>query len=265
MWGLLASLAEAWGHGLGRALAVFLIGAVFLHDILVHGHEATHGLASRSPALNAAILWGVHALVFLSGSAYRAFHLEHHRKTHRDDDPEIWFLTKVLGQPSGRAYLLIPIFSQLSVALWPFVRPSSRATPRRVVLELLGVAALHVALALLFRPTNWLLYAVAPVFTGLSFAVVVRSICEHHYTPRGDRWVQTRAMNTHRVVELLWSNVNHHLEHHLYPSVPWHRLPALRQHLCAQYPARSATIDSGYLKTALFLMRQPEHFRKGAR
>jgi fatty acid desaturase len=65
---------------------------------------------------------------------------------------------------------------------------------------------------------------------------------------------------THPVIEFLWSNVNYHLEHHLYPSVPYHALPELRRALAADYQAHRSNVESGYGRTALVLLRDPRHF-----
>ncbi|MCB9670940.1 MAG: fatty acid desaturase [Alphaproteobacteria bacterium] len=68
-------------------------------------HEATHGLAAHSRRWNAFWLWACHALIGVSGRAYRAFHLDHHRATHTPDDPEAWFYDPRAGRPEGWGYL----------------------------------------------------------------------------------------------------------------------------------------------------------------
>lgn len=65
---------------------------------------------------------------------------------------------------------------------------------------------------------------------------------------------------THPVIEFLWSNVNYHLEHHLYPSVPYHALPELRRALASDYQAHQSNVENGYGRTALVLLRDPQHF-----
>jgi fatty acid desaturase len=54
--------------------------------------------------------------------------------------------------------------------------------------------------------------------------------------------------------------VNYHLEHHLYPSVPYHALPELRRALAADYRTHQSNVENGYGRTALVLLRDPHHF-----
>jgi fatty acid desaturase len=65
--------------------------------------------------------------------------------------------------------------------------------------------------------------------SGLYAASVLRSVTEHHDVTEGSVWTNARSIITHPALEFLWSNVNYHLEHHLYPSVPFHALPELRR------------------------------------
>ena len=260
LWTLLAAAALWLDHAGATVLAAVLIGAVPLHDILFHGHEATHRLAARSRVLNEGLLWLSHALVGISGTAYRAFHLEHHRHTHTQRDPEVELLSALTGRPSGWAYLLLPVLSYTHVNTWPMRRPSPHASARSVARDLALAALLHLGLANLLGTATWLTFVVLPAFTGLAAVVVVRSLCEHHGAVPGSRWTRTRTIYASRLVELAWSNANHHLEHHLAPSVPWHRLPALRAELEDTYGAHGAVVDRGFLATSLRLLRTPEHF-----
>jgi len=63
------------------------------------------------------------------------------------------------------------------------------------------------------------------MLSGLYVASVLRSVTEHHDLAAGDKWTNARSIVTHPVLEFLWSNVNYHLEHHLYSSVLTTRCP----------------------------------------
>jgi fatty acid desaturase len=91
-------------------------------------------------------------------------------------------------------------------------------------------------------------------------ASVLRSVTEHHDVTEGNQWTNARSIVTHPLIEFLWSNVNYHLEHHLYPSVPYHALPELRRALTADYQAHQSNFGNGYGRTALVLLRDPRHF-----
>ena len=61
-----------------------------------------------------AFTWLTHAVVGLSGTAYRAFHLAHHRSVHTEDDPEYRLLERVGRGAPGWSYLAIHL-----LAHWP--------------------------------------------------------------------------------------------------------------------------------------------------
>jgi fatty acid desaturase len=42
---------------------------------------------------------------------------------------------------------------------------------------------------------------------------------------------------TNRLFGWIYANMNHHIEHHMFPMVPYHRLPELHAAIRAQCPA----------------------------
>ena len=54
----------------------------------------------------------------------------------------------------------------------------------------------------------------------------------------------TRSFHTTSLGRFLYLNMNHHVEHHLYPQVPFHHLPVLGQHLKDQLPVA----DPGFFR-----------------
>jgi len=134
--------------------------------------------------------------------------------------------------------------------------------PEPVGLEavLLVLLLLHAAIAFILGGRRYLLFVIAPMVTGLYVASVLRSITEHHDVSEGSKWTNARSIVTHPLMEFLWSNVNYHLEHHLYPSVPYHALPKLRQALSPEFQAHQSNVANGYGRTALNLLKDPQHF-----
>ena len=54
----------------------------------------------------------------------------------------------------------------------------------------------------------------------------------------------TRSFRTTSLGRFLYLNMNHHIEHHLFPQVPFHGLPMLSQHLKDQLPVA----DPGFFR-----------------
>jgi fatty acid desaturase len=260
LWGAAILWAEAMDARWATVLAVLWIGAVPMHDLLVHGHEGTHRHAARTRWVNELVNWFNHALVGISGTAYRAFHFAHHRWTQTSRDPEYQLLDAVRRGAPGWAYLAIPLVAHAFVNTYPLRRATGSRLAGHVLRDLVGVVLLHGATAAGLGGTRYLTFVVAPIFTGLAAMVVLRSICEHHATVAGSRWTQTRTMNAGRLMDIAWSNTSYHLEHHLFPNVPFHKLPAVRTELAGEMRRRRSTIDEGFWRPALALLGEPRHF-----
>jgi fatty acid desaturase len=260
LWIGTATLAIYFHRWWLTAFGVFLIGFGPFHDLLVQGHEGTHDLISRNRRVNDFFTWFTLAFAGISAEAHRRFHLDHHRHAHTPEDPEYQFFDRVVRGVPGWAYLLIPAFAQVGVNIYGLQKKMPAEVRRRIALELAGAALLHGALALSLGWRRYLLFVIAPMVTGLYTASVLRSVTEHHDVTEGSEWTNARSIVTHPLIEFLWSNVNYHLEHHLYPSVPYHALPELRRALSTDYQAHQSNVENGYGRTAMVLLRDPRHF-----
>ncbi|MGA2095510.1 MAG: fatty acid desaturase [Candidatus Acidiferrum sp.] len=260
LWAGLAAAAiyfQRWGL---TAICIFVTGFGPLHDLLVQGHEGTHDLISRNRRLNDFFTWFTLAIAGISAEAHRRFHLDHHHYAHSERDPEYRFFDRVVRGVPGWAYFFIPMFAQMGVNAYGLQRTIPGQVRRRIVMELGGAVLLHAAIAFVIGWRRYLLFVVAPMVTGLYVASVLRSVTEHHDVSEGSEWTNARSIVTHPVIEFLWSNVNYHLEHHLYPSVPYHALPKLREALSPEFQAHHSNVANGYGRTAVHLLKDPQHF-----
>ena len=246
----LAWLSETVGNPVLTGLVVVFIGAAPLHDVLVHGHEAMHGNASRNPWVNAFILWFTHALVGISGRAHRSFHFDHHRFVGSDRDPEHRIHGTVDGRTTWMGAFRVVALAHVFVNGHRWRGAMTRVEPMHIALELLGAVLLHAGLIALFGPWNWLVYGVLAASTGLPMVAGLRAAAEH-LAPRPTDVVHTRAYRALRVGQWAWSNVDHHVEHHLCPQVPYHRLPELRRRLLPVYAEHGVSIDVTLFRTAM--------------
>jgi fatty acid desaturase len=118
----------------------------------------------------------------------------------------------------------------------------------RVFLAIYAVMAILIALG-----QTWLLvYLVLPRIAGAPFMTWITLIQHAEMQPDTLEIRQsTRSFKTNRLVELIYWNMNHHIEHHLYPTVPFYGLPALRDELGEQLPKP----DPGALMTNIQVAR----------
>jgi fatty acid desaturase len=76
------------------------------------------------------------------------------------------------------------------------------------------------------------LYWIVPMFTWLVLIMRIRSIAEHHAIEIGEpdtAYPRTRTTQPTLLERIFVApkNVNYHIEHHFFPSVPFYRLPEL--------------------------------------
>jgi fatty acid desaturase len=69
------------------------------------------------------------------------------------------------------------------------------------------------------------------------------TLLEHEFDPI----LGTRTITTNAVTRFFMCNENYHLEHHLYPGVPWYNLPKLHQELKDELISQKAPFIPSYL------------------
>ncbi len=208
-------------------------------------HECTHRTAFRSALGNrlGAAITGV--LFGMAPAVYRTFHYEHHRYTQDvARDPELsgdpryaqWppTLPTWLIAMSGYGLIMLKLRPLVGFAIKPRSAWATFAAwekqidnPAQLVLEcrmLLGLWSLFIVVALFNLPAGgWWLFAAW--FTHVFQVLWVSA--EHTGLPlEGTIIARTRTVATNPWVRFWLWNMNYHAEHHAWPAIPWHQLPA---------------------------------------
>ena len=229
-------------------------------------HEALHGNLFRNTFFDrwAGFLLGVPT--FFSSSAYKVTHLNHHRHTRTEKDlDEFSYSCRSRKQYDVLFYACFLVGSLIYMVAVPLkaYAMASRNNRRRILTEyfLMSLAyATAVSFALRMGHGEWLIwYWMMPI----SVAVIlsnIRALAEHMGTHgEGDAVLKTRTVTSNRLVSFLMLNLNYHLEHHLFPGVPWYNLPKVHQLLKPMYAARGAEVRRSYAGFVLqCLRRSPE-------
>jgi fatty acid desaturase len=264
-WSLvLAAAFVCWNfwHPALYLLTVAFIGAR-QHALIVLAHEAAHWRLFRKRALNDWVgeLFLAWPFVFVSMQAYRRNHLPHHRHINTEQDPD-WVRkqTREWQFPMSRWELArLLILDVLGVGFAKFIVVAIRM-PRSATADtgqgrafkigrLAFLLATATAISVLQLWTPFLLFWVVPYITWMQLCFHVRSIAEHFAIQSRTGVYQTRTVMLTWLerVFVLPKNANYHLEHHLFPSVPFYRLPELHRQLMSQPSYRdSAHITHGY-------------------
>lgn len=231
------------------ALPGYLLAAVSLHGISLFTHEAVHGVLCRNRRLNhlfgALCAWPV----LQNFAAYRVLHLEHHTNLGVEGDPDHY------ENYTGRRWLiyamhwgrLIAGYPAYLVAI-PFLafRQGTRRDRIWLSVEVIGAASLLVT-ACLVLPTVWLVHGWLIPMAIINTLVNIRGMTQHTLLAEADDVVRgTRTILGDPLLRFFMMNENYHLEHHLYPRVPWYRLPALHAALRQQLDALDAPFVPSY-------------------
>jgi len=83
----------------------------------------------------------------------------------------------------------------------------------------------------------------------------LRGLAEHGLTTSGSPFTATRSVRTAPVAAFLLCNLNLHLEHHLFPAVPWYNLPRVHRLLLPAYRAAGSSVYNGYCRFLLDFLR----------
>ncbi len=223
---------------------------VFLFTLL---HETVHETPFRTPLLNrwSGRLAGV--AIGLPPEWFRWFHLAHHRFTQDTArDPELaeppprslaGWAWKVSGLPVWASHARTLAQNAAGRCEDAFVPTRARLHAAREARAMLALYAL--ALAAFAAGAHWFFWCWwLPALCGQPF-LRLYLMAEHGRCPMvADMFANTRTTFTAGLVRLFAWNMPFHAEHHAFPSVPFHRLPAL--HALAR-PHLKET-ERGYLR-----------------
>jgi fatty acid desaturase len=275
-WLVIAALFAAiamWPHPLVFAVAVVILGGRQL-ALVVLMHEAAHGTLFRARSANERLADWLCARPMWSDTArYRKHHLQHHAHTGTERDPD---LSLALAQPMTRGSLarkitrdllgatgvrrviaLLLIDAEVLVydvggglrrARRRSLAHHARALARNLWKPLLANTLLFCALWLAGHPWVFAAWVVA-YLSPFSLFLRVRSLAEHACMDRGPdplRNTRTTRAGIFARITVAPLHVNYHLEHHLLPTVPWFRLPALGRLLVARAAIPAGSRQGSY-------------------
>ena len=248
-------------HPVGYVFAVLLIGGR-MHAFAALIHEFAHYrfIANKSASDwigDIVLAWPLGASI----DAYRRNHASHHRYTNTELDPD-WAIklgVKHFSFPQKWTYALSNVVGYLLAvnsirdmksALTRLNKDQDKV-PR--VYKIMRLSFYVVVIALITVLGIWkgfFLYWVVPFFTSFPLLLYFRSVSEHF----GSMDYDHQLGSTRTVYPYLWErafmaphNAYYHLDHHLYPSVPFYNLPQLHALLLTNEQFRQdAHLTRGY-------------------
>jgi beta-carotene hydroxylase len=188
-------------------------------------HDVVHRSLGLSPRQSEWALFFLGMVLMESGHAYRTTHLQHHRLFPSENDPE--------GYPAELSLLGAICYGPVFLARlwwWAFRRSTANPALRAwlVVEAIVPFAGLAGGLLLWPVTPGLLAYAVMVIIGSWVYPLLTVYLPHRDY---GDTpLTQTRTLRG-RVIPAIFLELTYHLEHHLYPQVPSHRLPELARRL----------------------------------
>jgi fatty acid desaturase len=267
-------LAAAWGTW--AVLPVLFLHGAVLSFSYAASHECAHGTAFRSVWLNEAVFY-LTSFIFGEEPMYRRYtHGRHHSST--------WYPGFDIQMPYGnpmslRTYLretlalgalLSGARQTLRLALGRLTAEEKSVIPAAKIRQLVwgaraflaGYVAV-IAIALITR--SWFIIVALPgarlaggwivqLFINSQHMCMAEAVADHRYS--------TRSMACTLPTRILYWNMNYHVEHHLYPGVPFHALPAVNALVRDQmpHPTRgAAAANAEILAVIRRQMKDPTH------
>jgi fatty acid desaturase len=229
--GWLVAISSGWA----LLAAVFALGLVQV-ALFAPAHETMHQTAFASRRTNAVVGWLTSCPSLLNWHFYTAYHLAHHRHTQvRELDPELaapppssvlGYVLRVLGVPFWTLRLkVIADCWRGDLSAYPYVSaamaPGIVVSVRAMTLVMIGGSVVS---AHLFGWATPFLYWIGPQLLGQP-TLRAYLLAEHTgCTEDRNGLTNTRTTLTRAPVRLLMWEMPYHAEHHLYPSIPFHRL-----------------------------------------
>ena len=254
--------------GLLWALPLMALQGYFVAFLFMPMHETAHKTAFLSHGLNIGVGYLCAFIIALPYEYYCLFHWDHHRHTQDPErDPELIVGVKPtsdaqlavaysgLLQLAGRVRLMI-IHAVTGNVTVPWVPAKERGLVVTEARVYLGLYALLFALSLWFSTAVLLWVWIIPLLFG---QLILRPYlyAEHTGCERGrSAFRNTRTTATGRIMKWFAWNMPYHVEHHAYPSVPFHALPRLNQLVDDEIVYRGRSYRAVARETVAWFRRQ---------
>ncbi|GLS19977.1 fatty acid desaturase [Labrys miyagiensis] len=253
------------------AVPFFLIyGVLYGSGSDARWHECGHGTAFKTQWMNDAVYQIASFMEMRNPVIWRWSHTRHHTDTYivgRDAEIAVMRppdLARVLLNFAGlvdlwdlgRAIIrnAFGVLSQDEKAFTPEAERPKAVLVARVHLAIYIVA---VAAAILYRTWLPLVLIGGPRIYGIWHITLV-GLLQHGGLADNvtDHRLNTRTVHMNPISRFIYWNMNYHVEHHMFPMVPYHALPKLHDLIKHDLPPANPSIIAGYREMVPALLRQ---------
>lgn len=242
-------------------------------------HECSHGTAFKSDRLNNIVYEFASFMVMRESTLWRWSHTRHHSDTIIvGRDPEIQVsrppnllqhalsLVAIGAYRSHYASIIRHAAGMMTDDEKTFVPKSEFPKIYRTARIYLAIYLCIVASAVLLQTWIPIFLCLLPQFFG-TWLMIVHNSTQHAGLAENvlDHRLNCRTVYMNPISRFIYWNMNYHVEHHMFPLVPYHALPQLHALIKDDCPPPYPSILSAWkeiLPTVLRQVKEPEFFVK---
>ncbi|MGH6898789.1 MAG: fatty acid desaturase family protein [Geminicoccaceae bacterium] len=268
----------AWFWGSWLAAPFFLCyGVLYGSASDSRWHEAGHGTAFRTRWMNDVVYQIASFMIMREPTVWRWSHTRHHTDTLIvGRDPEI-----VAMRPPRLARIIVNFFGLVDVPLAFYhmaLHAAGRLTedeetfiPEMERQKVFRTARIWLSIYVATAAACALMGSILPaMLIGLpriygAWLHLVFGLTQHaglaEDTP--DHRLNSRTVYMNPIFRFIYWNMNYHVEHHVFPMVPYHALPELHEAMKADCPPPYHGLGAAYREIVPAILRQlkdPSHF-----
>jgi len=233
-------------------------------------HECGHGTAFKTPWMNDLVYNIASFMIIRNPVTWRWSHARHHTDTVIvGRDPEIaamrppaalMMALNIFGLPDmyyGFARMFLNASGKLSPQEATFVPASEAPKIVRTARIWVLIYAATVTLALATTSILPLMVIGLPRILG-SWHFIMTGYLQHAGLAEDvlDHRLNSRSVLMNPISRFIYWNMNYHVEHHMFPMVPYHRLPELHARIKDDLPAPNRSVAQAYRELLPILKRQ---------
>ena len=276
--GLAAAAGGVYFWGTWWCVPFFLVyGVLYGSASDSRWHETGHGTAFRSRWMDRFVQQIACFCTMRNPTVWRWQHVRHHTDTlivGRDPEIDVMrparlakILLNTFGLVDGPLNLKLMVehtFGHLTVGEAVVIPDSERPKVFRTDRIWLAIYAVTITTAIVFHTWLPVVLVGGPRFYGV-FMERIYSLTQHAGLGENvlDHRLNSRTVLMNPVNRFIYWNMNYHIEHHMYPMVPYHQLPALHEEVKADMPAPYPSIIAAYreiIPAVLRQLRDPTYF-----
>ena len=233
-------------------------------------HECSHGTAFRTPWMNDVVYQIASFMIMRNAATWRWSHARHHSQTYIvGRDPEI-----AIMRPPEVAKLILNFFGILDVIAFvpriignairgpndeerTYVPESEWGKVQRVAIVHVSIYAATIALAIGLGSWLPLMVIGLPRLYG-AWHHIMTGLLQHGGLAENvvDHRLNSRTVYMNPVSRFIYWNMNYHVEHHMFPMVPYHALPRLHAVIKNDLPAPNTSIPQAFAEMWPAIRRQ---------